>query len=164
MQKRLYGKLLIQPLFGAISYLYMYESNLVAGELRDAVKAFLQVGVGGNGIGHLAVMEFLIGHHVKVAGARQTEDDGLFLADLLALKRFVDGHPDGVAALRGGEDTLNAGELLSGLKHAGLLHAAGLHQAVVVELAQDAAHAVVAQAACVVGAGDEAGAQSVHLG
>ena len=52
-------------------------------------------------------MEFLIGHHVKVAGARQAEDDGLFLAGLLALERFVDGHPDGVAALRGGENTLN---------------------------------------------------------
>ena len=52
-------------------------------------------------------MEFLIGHHVKVAGAGQAEDDGLFLAGLLALERFVDGHPDGVAALRGGENTLN---------------------------------------------------------
>ena len=31
-------------------------SDLVAGELGDAVKSFLQVGIGGNGIGHLAVV------------------------------------------------------------------------------------------------------------
>lgn len=54
--------------------------NLIARELRDAVKALLQVCIGGDVVGHLAVVELLIGHHVKVAGAGQAEDDGLFLA------------------------------------------------------------------------------------
>ena len=89
-----------------VTNLYL-ESDLVAGELRDAVKAFLQVGVGGNEIGHLAVMEFLIGHHVKVAGAGQAKDDGLFLAGPLALEGLVDGGADGVAALWGGQDALS---------------------------------------------------------
>ena len=143
---------------------YNIGSELVAGEPGDAVKALLQVGIGGDVVAHLAIVELLVGHHVKVAGAGQAKDDGLFLAGLLALEGLVDGGADGVAALGGGQDALDAGKLLGGFKHSGLLHAAGFHQAVVVELAQDAAHAVVAQTACMVGTGDEAGAQGVHLG
>ena len=142
----------------------MFQKLFVAGEVGDAVKALLQVGVGGDVVGHLAVVELLVGHHVEVAGAGEAEDDSFCLARLLALESFVDGDADGVATLRGGQDALDAGKLLCCLKDAGLLHAGGLHQAVVVELAEDAAHAVVAQAARVVGAGDEAGAEGVHLG
>ena len=68
-----------------------------------------------------------------------------------------------MAALRGGEDALHPGEELRRLEDAGLLHGPGLHQPVVVELAEGGAHAVEAQAAGVVGGGDEAAAQGVHL-
>ena len=58
----------------------MFQELFVAVEVGDAVKALLQVGVGGDVVGHLAVVELLVGHHVEVAGAGQTEDDGLFFA------------------------------------------------------------------------------------
>ena len=80
----------------------------VAGEVGDAVKALLQVGIGGDVVGHLAVVELLVGHHVEVAGAGEAEDDSFRLARLLALESFVDGDADGVAALRGGQDELSA--------------------------------------------------------
>ena len=67
----------------------------------------MQVGIGGDVVAHLAIMELLIGHHVEVAGARQAEDNGLCLAGLLALEGLVDGGTDGVAALGGGQDALS---------------------------------------------------------
>ena len=70
---------------------YSIGSELVAGEPGDAVKALLQVGIGGDVVAHLAIVELLIGHHVKVAGAGQAKDDGLFLAGLPALEGLVDG-------------------------------------------------------------------------
>ena len=79
----------------------------VAGEVGDAVKALLQVGIGGDVVAHLAIVELLIGHHVKVAGAGQAKDDDLFLAGLPALEGLVDGGADGVAALWGGQDALS---------------------------------------------------------
>ena len=48
-----------------------------------------------------------MGHHVKVAGAGQAKDDGLFLAGLLAFEGLIDSHPDGVAGLGRGEDALS---------------------------------------------------------
>ena len=86
---------------------YSIGSDLVAGEPGNAVKALLQVGIGGDVVAHLAIVELLIGHHVKVAGAGQAKDDGLFLAGLLALEGLVDGGADGVAALWGGQDALS---------------------------------------------------------
>ena len=70
----------------------------------NAVKALLQVGIGGDVVAHLAIVELLVGNHVKVAGAGQAKDDGLFLAGLLALEGLVDG---GAAALGGGQDALS---------------------------------------------------------
>lgn len=87
--------------------LYSNYSIVVAGEPGDAVKALLQVGIGGDVVAHLAIVELLIGHHIKVAGAGQAKDDGLFLAGLPALEGFVDGGADGVAALGGGQDALS---------------------------------------------------------
>ena len=84
---------------------YSIGSDLVAGEPGNAVKAFLQVGIGGNVVAHLAIVELLIGH--QVAGTGQAKDDGLFLAGLLALEGLVDGGADGVAALGGRQDALS---------------------------------------------------------
>ena len=86
---------------------YSIGSDLVAGEPGNAVKALLQVGIGGDVVAHLAIVELLVGHHVKVAGAGQAKDDGLFLAGLPALEGLVDGGADGVAALGGGQDALS---------------------------------------------------------
>lgn len=84
------------------------EGTLVlAGDLGQGGKAGLQLGVSGDVIRHLAVVELLIGHHVKVAGAGQAKDDGLFLAGPLALEGLVAGGADGVAALGGGQDALS---------------------------------------------------------
>ena len=73
----------------------------------NAVKALLQAGIGGDVVAHLAIVELLVGNHVKVAGAGQAKDDGLFLAGLLALEGLVDGGADGAAALGGGQDALS---------------------------------------------------------
>ena len=43
-------------------------------------EAGLQFCVSGDRVGRLDVVELLIGDHVEVAGAGQTEDDGLFFA------------------------------------------------------------------------------------
>ena len=68
-----------------------------------------------------------------------------------------------MAGLGGGEDALDPGELLGGFKHFGLLHGHGLHVPVVVQLGEDAAHAVIPQTAGVVGRGNEVAAQGVHF-
>ena len=56
-----------------------------------------------------------------------------------------------MAGFRRGENALGAGEILRCFKYTRLLDAAGLHQTVVVQLGQNRTHAVVAQAARVVG-------------
>ena len=110
-----------------------------------------------------AVGKGIVGHHVKVAGAGQAKEDGLLLAGLLALKCLVDGNLDGMGALGCGQDGLELGKLHAGLKDLGLLDGDGACVAVVHEFGDDGAHAVVAQAACVVGGGQETVAQRVHL-
>ena len=43
---------------------YSIGSELVAGEPGNAVKALLQVGIGGDVVAHLAIVELLVGHHL----------------------------------------------------------------------------------------------------
>ena len=43
---------------------YSIGSDLVAGEPGNAVKALLQVGIGGDVVAHLAIVELLVGHHL----------------------------------------------------------------------------------------------------
>ena len=62
------------------------------------------------------VVELLVGDEIEIAGAGEAEDNGLLLPGLFALEGLVDGHPDGVAGLGGGEDALDPGELLGGLE------------------------------------------------
>ena len=70
--------------------------------LRQLCDACGQLFVGRDGIGHLVVVELLVGDEIEVAGAGEAEDDGLFLARFLALERLVDGGADGVAGLGAG--------------------------------------------------------------
>ena len=135
-------------------------SALDIGKLGEILLKLL---VGGDVVVHLAVVELLVCHQIEVAGAGETEYDGLFLAGLLALESFIDSHLDGVAALGSGEDALYSCELLGCLEYVCLDSGNSLHITVVVELGQDGAHAVIAETACVVGSGDEVTAQSVHL-
>ena len=58
------------------------RASVYFGQLGEAC---LQLLVGGDVVGHHAVVELLVGGHVEVPGARQAEDDGLGLAGLLAL-------------------------------------------------------------------------------
>ena len=66
-------------------------------------------------------------------------------------------------ALRCRQDGLEAGKVFGRLEDVGLLHGDGLHVTIVLEFGDDGAHAVVAQAAGVVGGGQKAAAQCVHL-
>ena len=75
--------------------------------LRQLCDACGQLFVGRDGIGHLVVVELLVGDEIEIAGAGEAEDDSFRLARLLALESFVDGDADGVAALRGGQDALS---------------------------------------------------------
>ena len=131
--------------------------------LRQGLEALFQVFVGGDEVAHLAVVELLVGVHVEVAGAGQAEEDGLLLAGFAAPDGLVHGDLDGVAAFRRGQDALDAREGLGGLEHVRLHDGARLDQSLIVQLGQNAAHAVIAQAAGVVRRGNEAAAQRVHL-
>ena len=115
-------------------------------------------------VDHLALVEGVVGLHVEVAGAGEAEQDGLGLPRLGAAARLLHGLVDGVRALGRGQDGLQARELHGGGEHVGLPYGHGLQVAVVLQLRHDGAHAVVAQAAGVVGAGLEAVAERVHLG
>ena len=88
-------------------------------------------------------------------------------SDRIAYSTFgsfaTDGDADRMAALRGGQDALDAGEVLRRLEHVRLADGAGFHIAVVIELAERGAHAVEAQAARVVGVRHEAAAERIHL-
>ena len=132
--------------------------------LRKRIPVLLQFGIRGDVILHLTLMELLISHHVEVSRAGESEEDGLLLAGLLAFSGLVDGHPDGMGALGCGQDALHPGKVLRSLEDLRLFHTDGLHEPLMVEFRQGGAHAVVAQAPCVVGGGDEAAAKSVHFG
>ena len=131
---------------------------------RNGIEADLQLFIGGNVVAHGAIVIRLVCCHIKVAGTGQTEQDGLSFAGLLALERFVDCGADGVAGLRRRKNSLHLGELNCRIEYIGLLDRNRLHLAVVVQLGEDRAHAVVAQAACVVGRGHEAVAERIHAG
>ena len=51
-------------------------------------------------------MEALISEHIEVAGSGQSEENGLLLTGLLALKSLVDGNSDGMGTLRCGKSAL----------------------------------------------------------
>src|SRR5438552_3952260 len=105
----------------------------------------------------------LVGAQVEEAVAAQVEDDGLLLALLLALERLVDGAADRVRRLRRRQDALGARELDRRLERRDLGDGPRLDDPLVVELADERRHAVVAEAAGVHGGGHEGVAERVHL-
>ena len=80
-------------------------------------KALFKLLIGGDVVGHLAVVELFICNHIEVAGAGQTEHDGLFFAGFLALERFVDRNADRVAGFGSRQNALNARKLLGSFKY-----------------------------------------------
>ena len=82
-----------------------------------------------------------------MAVAREVEDDRLALALLLAAQRLVDGGADRVGGLRRGHDALARANWTAASKVASCGYRHGLDHALVVELADERRHAVVAQAA-----------------
>ena len=131
--------------------------------LWQLFEGFLDFRICRNVVLHLAVVEALIGIHVKVASAGETENDVFFFAGLLALHGLVNGSADGMAAFGCRKDAFHPGELLRSGKYIRLNVAARFDQTVIVELAERGTHAMIAQTARMVGGGDIAAAQGIHL-
>ena len=84
-------------------------------DIRNGRKTFGQIFIGRNGVRHRAVVVLFVCGHIEITGTGQTEENGLFLARLLAFERFVDGGADGMAGFGGGQDALGAGKLFGRL-------------------------------------------------
>ena len=140
------------------------HSCQVSLHLRKLGEALGDVFIRRDVVAHFAVVELLVGDHVEVARAGEAEHYVLCLSRFLALEGFVNCRADGVAGFRSREDAFGLGEELGGFEHLGLLDGRCTNHLLVVEFRKDGAHAVVAQAASMVGRRDEAGTQRVHLG
>ena len=75
--------------------------SVQSADVRQRRKTLLKLLVGGNGVGHGAVVVRLVGVEIEVARAGQTEENCLFLTGLPASERFVDCRADGVAGFGG---------------------------------------------------------------
>ncbi len=132
-------------------------------DIRQRIKSRLQILVRRDVVAHSVLKVGGVGSHIEVAGTGQAEENDLLFACLAAADGFVDRAADGVRALRSGEDRLETGEERRGLKDLRLLHGAGFVKiAVVEELRENRAHAMVAQTAGVVRGRNEAAAERVH--
>ena len=120
--------------------------------------------IGGNVVGHFVLVEFFVGHHIEVAGAGQSEDDGLGFAGFLALQCLVDRHTDRVRRFGCRQNAFDPCEVFGGFKDLGLLNGDRLHQTVRLQLGKRRAHAMVAESAGVTGGGDKVTAEGIHFG
>lgn len=100
--------------------------------LGQGLKALFQLFVRRNGITHRLVEIGGICSHIKVAGARQAEEDRLFLTGFLALERFLNRHVNRMGRFRSRQNSLAAGEADRRLKYLCLLDSARLIQIFVV--------------------------------
>src|SRR6266480_2359960 len=111
----------------------------------------------------LAGEERLVGREVEMAVAAQIEADRLPLAVSLASERLVDDAAPRVSRLGRRQDALRARELHGGMEGAHLGHGDRLDDLLVVELADQGRHAVVAEAPRVQRRRDEGVTERVHL-
>ena len=104
----------------------------------------------------------IVSRHVDQPVARKVEEDRACLAFLLRLLRLTDGGGDGVSRLRRGNDALRFGEESGGVERLKLRNVDGVHQAILLQLADDGARAVVTQSAGVDMCRSERVAERVH--
>lgn len=115
----------------------MHQNNLGTQELihlRKLCKALCDDFIGRDDVGHGAVVVLLVSEEVEISGAGESEEDGLFLACLLAFERFIDGYTDGMAALWRRKDAFDTCKTGGCLKDCGLLHCPCLHISVGIQL------------------------------
>src|SRR6266545_3619798 len=91
--------------------------------------------------------ERLVRAEVEVTVAGEVEQDGLAATGLLALHGLVHDHADGMRGLGRRDDALGPGELEGRLERGELRDGHRLDVLLVVELADERRHAVIAQAA-----------------
>ena len=121
-------------------------------------KANGQVFIGGNIVSHCAVMEATVSRHIKIAGTREAKENGLGFSSRFACQGGIDGGTDGMSRFWRRQNGFLLGKKHGSFEYAGLLHGNGLHIAVMIQLAEDGAHAMVTQASCMIGRGDKAAA------
>ena len=98
-----------------------------------------------------------------MAVATQRRENHLFLTRLLAPQRFGDALGEGVGRFGGGHDAFGAGELDARRETLRLRFGDGLHEAELVDVADEGRHAVVAEPTGVDGVGHEVVTEGVHL-
>ena len=104
----------------------------------------------------------IVSRHVDQPVARKVEEDRARLAFLLRLLRLTDGGGDGVGRLGCRDDAFRLGEESGGFERFKLRNVDGVHQAILLQLADDGARAVVTQSAGVDMCRSEGVAERVH--
>ena len=113
---------------------FLYLIIIVSVDLWESGDTPDDLLIGGDIVGHSARVEGLVGGHIEIAGAGEAEEDFFLFAGLAAADGLIHGGADGVAALGGGEVSLDPGKFLGGLEYLGLLIADGFDVTVVTEL------------------------------
>src|SRR2546426_11516633 len=131
--------------------------------LRQVLERLLDLLGGVLVVLELAREKRLVGREVEMTVAAQVEDDRLPLALALAPERLVDGPAHGVGRLGCGQEALRPRELYGGVEGGDLWHGDRLDDLLVVELADQGRHAVVAETARVERRRNEGVAERVHL-
>ena len=104
----------------------------------------------------------IVSRHVDQPVARKVEEDRARLAFLLRLLRLTDGGGDGVGRLGCRDDAFRLGEESGGVERLKLRDVDGVHQPILLQLANDGARAVITQSAGVDVCRSERVAERVH--
>ena len=116
-------------------------------DLLDLRKILFHIGICHLVVGQVASQVLVVGGHVDQAVAGEVEQDRARLAFDLGLFRFADGGSDSVGRFGSRYDALTLRKERGGLECFKLLDIHGIHQAVLLQLADDRACTVVTQAA-----------------
>ena len=88
-----------------MTYIYIGFFNCLPFYLGQLCKCDCQFLICRNIVLHNAIVEFLVGNHIKVSCTGQAKYDILYFAGLFTLQRLINGHLDGMAAFRSRQDT-----------------------------------------------------------
>ncbi len=75
---------------------FFHFLKLISRKLWNTIKSSLKISICWNIIGHLSIMELLVGKHIKVTGTGQTEQDILLFTGFFTFECFVNGNTDGM--------------------------------------------------------------------